>query len=70
MSFFCLDNMRVSIIELAVKKINFPAKTQTFPKCGLHNSPTALNKDSQRLLYSITGLSTSEYSNLRLGHHS
>ena len=45
--------MRVSIIELAVKKINFPAKTQTFPKCGLHNSPTALNKDNQRLLCSI-----------------
>ena len=65
MSFFCLDNMRVSIIDL----VNFPAKTQPFPKFGLLNSLTALNKDSQRLLCSITGLSKSEHSNLRLGHH-
>ena len=34
----------------------------------LHNSPTTLNNWDQRLLCSITDFSTSEHSNLRLGH--
>ena len=42
--------------------------TQIVTKLGLHNSPTALNKENQCILCSITRISTSEHSNLRLGY--
>ena len=42
--------------------------TQIVTKLGLHNSTTALNKENQCLLCSITRISTSEHLNLRLGY--
>ena len=55
-------------IQGHVKWIFNSINDKNLQRLATQSSPTALNKGSQRLVYSTIRLSTSEHSNLKVGH--